>query len=72
MKDLTYIEEEDLIKNGSQYIPLFGGNESWEQREDSFKLKPSMKVELILYEMKIFSLMPLPSPAIPIFKYNKP
>ncbi|XWS40229.1 hypothetical protein CRYUN_Cryun18bG0122200 [Craigia yunnanensis] len=44
VKDLTYIEEEDLVKNGSQYLPLFGGNQSWLQREESFKLKPSMKV----------------------------
>ncbi|WRX16691.1 Alkaline ceramidase TOD1/Probable hexosyltransferase MUCI70 - like 2 [Theobroma cacao] len=44
VKDLTYIEEEDLVNNGSQSFPLFGGNQSWLQREESFKLKPSMKV----------------------------
>ena len=44
VKDLTYIEDEDLVNNGSQSFPLFGGNQSWLQREESFKLKPSMKV----------------------------
>ncbi|KAK8987332.1 hypothetical protein V6N11_027085 [Hibiscus sabdariffa] len=44
VKDLTYIEEEDLVNNGSHFFPLFGGNQNWQQRENSFKLKPSMKV----------------------------
>ncbi|XVE48821.1 hypothetical protein DITRI_Ditri01bG0033100 [Diplodiscus trichospermus] len=44
VKDLTYIEDEDLVNNGSHSFPLFGGNQSWLQREESFKLKPSMKV----------------------------
>ncbi|KAL4318824.1 hypothetical protein GQ457_18G018500 [Hibiscus cannabinus] len=44
VKDLTYIEEEDLVNNGSHSFPLFGGNQNWQQRENSFKLKPSMKV----------------------------
>ncbi|XP_076942937.1 putative hexosyltransferase MUCI70 isoform X3 [Bidens hawaiensis] len=42
VQSLTYFEEDDVITNGSQ--PLFGGHQSWEQREDSFKLKSSMKV----------------------------
>ncbi|XP_017617989.1 probable hexosyltransferase MUCI70 isoform X2 [Gossypium arboreum] len=44
VKGLTYIEEEDLVNNGSHTFPLFGGNQSWLQREKSFKLKPNMKV----------------------------
>ncbi|KAK8488045.1 hypothetical protein V6N11_021099 [Hibiscus sabdariffa] len=44
VKDLTYIEDEDLVSNGSHSFAVFGGNQSWLQREESFKLKPSMKV----------------------------
>ncbi|XWS67708.1 hypothetical protein CRYUN_Cryun04dG0029000 [Craigia yunnanensis] len=44
VKDLTFIEDEDLVNIGSQSFPLFGGNQSWLQREESFKLKPRMKV----------------------------
>ncbi|TYG83938.1 hypothetical protein ES288_D01G208800v1 [Gossypium darwinii] len=43
VKGLTYIEEEDLVNNGSHTFPLFGGNQSWLQREKSFKLKPNME-----------------------------
>ncbi|KAK9070863.1 hypothetical protein SSX86_009431 [Deinandra increscens subsp. villosa] len=44
VQSLSYFEEEDANTNGSQSSPLFGGHQSWEQREDSFKLKSSMKV----------------------------
>nr|KJB47707.1 hypothetical protein B456_008G037500 [Gossypium raimondii]KJB47708.1 hypothetical protein B456_008G037500 [Gossypium raimondii] len=44
VKNLTYIEEEDLVNNGSQSFAVFGGNQSWLQREENFNLKPSMKV----------------------------
>ncbi|CAN1134622.1 Probable hexosyltransferase MUCI70 [Linum perenne] len=39
---LSYIMDDDPVNNGSS--PLFGGHISWEQREERFKLKPSMKV----------------------------
>ncbi|KAK6916750.1 Protein of unknown function DUF616 [Dillenia turbinata] len=42
LQDLSYITEDEPVDNGSQ--PLFGGNESWSQREESFKIKPAMKV----------------------------
>ncbi|CAK9153950.1 unnamed protein product [Ilex paraguariensis] len=36
--------EDDLPNNGSQSTLLFGGHQSWQQREESFKLKSTMKV----------------------------
>ncbi|XP_044508896.1 probable hexosyltransferase MUCI70 isoform X3 [Mangifera indica] len=44
VKNLTYIMEEVFVNNGSQSFPLFGGNQSWSQREESFKLNSTMKV----------------------------
>ena len=44
VKNLTYITEDDETDTMSQSMPLFGGNISWSQREESFKLKPVMKV----------------------------
>ncbi|KAL8152389.1 hypothetical protein V2J09_010149, partial [Rumex salicifolius] len=44
LKNLSYILEDEEIINRSQSIPLFGGYISWKQREESFKLKPTMKV----------------------------
>ncbi|XP_074367806.1 putative hexosyltransferase MUCI70 [Apium graveolens] len=41
---LSYFEDDDGAKNGSQSRPLFGGHQSWSQREESFKLKSTMKV----------------------------
>lgn len=41
VKDLSYIIED--VKGDSD-APLFGGYQSWVQREDSFKLNSSMKV----------------------------
>lgn len=46
VQNLSYVMEDELLNNKSQSAPLFGGHESWEQREDSFKLKPAMKVNL--------------------------
>lgn len=43
VKNLTYITEDEGTDITSQ-TPLFGGNISWSQREESFKLKPVMKV----------------------------
>lgn len=30
--------------NGSQSTPLFGGHQTWQQREESFKIKSTMEV----------------------------
>ncbi|KDP35574.1 hypothetical protein JCGZ_09012 [Jatropha curcas] len=43
VKNLSYIMEDEPVKNGSQ-SPLFGGHQSWVQRNESFKLNSSMKV----------------------------
>ncbi|XP_057966412.1 probable hexosyltransferase MUCI70 [Malania oleifera] len=42
--NLSYIMEDELVNNGSQSSPLFGGHQTWSQREESFKLKPTMEV----------------------------
>ncbi|XP_056698992.1 probable hexosyltransferase MUCI70 isoform X2 [Spinacia oleracea] len=42
VRNLTFIVEDE--ETDSVSTPLFGGNISWAQREDSFKLKPIMKV----------------------------
>ncbi|GAB4828028.1 hypothetical protein Ancab_034915 [Ancistrocladus abbreviatus] len=44
VQNLTYILEDEEMDNGSHSFPLFGGHISWSQREESFKLKPMMKV----------------------------
>ncbi|KAM6570772.1 hypothetical protein CsatB_018757 [Cannabis sativa] len=44
VKKLSYITKDEHSNNGSQSTPLFGGHESWAQREESFKLRSSMKV----------------------------
>lgn len=44
VKRLVYITEAEYLINGSQTLPLFGGHQNWTQREESFKLKPTMKV----------------------------
>ncbi|XP_044489051.1 probable hexosyltransferase MUCI70 isoform X2 [Mangifera indica] len=44
VKNLNYIMEEVFMNNGSHSFPLFGGNQSWSQREESFKLNSTMKV----------------------------
>ncbi|KAK4391359.1 hypothetical protein Sango_1913700 [Sesamum angolense] len=45
---LSYIVE-DIATNGSQSSPLFGGHQTWQQREESFKIKPTMKVTSLGY-----------------------
>ena len=30
--------------NGTQSTPLFGGHQTWQQRDESFKIKPTMEV----------------------------
>ncbi|KAI3875766.1 hypothetical protein MKX03_023689 [Papaver bracteatum] len=45
VENLSYIlEDDDSSTSGSQSAPLFGGHQSWAQREQSFKLNSSMKV----------------------------
>ncbi|GAV77245.1 DUF616 domain-containing protein [Cephalotus follicularis] len=44
VKNLSYFTEAEFVNNGSQSFPLFGGNKSWSQREDSFMLNSSMKL----------------------------
>ncbi|KAI3960656.1 hypothetical protein MKX01_003830 [Papaver californicum] len=45
VENLSYIlKDDDSSNSGSQSAPLFGGHESWAQREQSFKLNSSMKV----------------------------
>ncbi|CAL5328893.1 unnamed protein product [Camellia sinensis] len=44
VRHLSYILEDEVENNGSQSPPLFGGHQSWLQREESFKLKSIMKV----------------------------
>ncbi|XP_077246710.1 putative hexosyltransferase MUCI70 isoform X2 [Tasmannia lanceolata] len=43
-KSLSYILEDELAKSEPETTPLFGGNQSWAQREESFKLNSTMKV----------------------------
>ncbi|XP_024988687.1 uncharacterized protein LOC112523352 isoform X2 [Cynara cardunculus var. scolymus] len=44
VQSLSYFEEDDANTNGSESSPLFGGHQSWKQREESFKLKSSMMI----------------------------
>ncbi|KAG5247213.1 DUF616 protein [Salix suchowensis] len=44
IKNLSYVMEDKPVKDGSQPSPLFGGHQSWKQREKSFKPSSSMKV----------------------------
>ncbi|KAI8553980.1 hypothetical protein RHMOL_Rhmol05G0060900 [Rhododendron molle] len=44
VEQLTYITEDVVGNNGSSPPPLFGGHQSWLQRDESFELKSSMKV----------------------------
>lgn len=44
-QNLTYIVEENLKNTEDPSISiLFGGNQTWQQREESFALKSRMKV----------------------------
>ena len=48
--------EDDLANNGSDSSPLFGGHQSWAQREKSFKPKPNMKVNYYPIQLIFTSL----------------
>ncbi|CAN6443228.1 unnamed protein product [Victoria cruziana] len=41
---LSYFVEDEFVGFGSQYQPLFGGHQSWKQRNESYKLNSTMKV----------------------------
>lgn len=44
VQNLSYIRDDEINKSGPWSTPLFGGHQSWLQRDESFKLKPTMKV----------------------------
>lgn len=44
VQSLSYVVENVTVNSGSSSLPLFGGNQTWKQRDESFKVKPSMKV----------------------------
>uniref|UniRef100_A0A7N0U5Q5 TOD1/MUCI70 glycosyltransferase-like domain-containing protein n=1 Tax=Kalanchoe fedtschenkoi TaxID=63787 RepID=A0A7N0U5Q5_KALFE len=45
LEHLSYFEEDDNPNNGTEETtPLFGGHQSWAQRDQSFKLSKTMKV----------------------------
>ncbi|OWM83973.1 hypothetical protein CDL15_Pgr004404 [Punica granatum] len=44
VKDLSFVMEDDPVNNASLSVPLFGGHQTWAQREESFKVKSAMKV----------------------------
>ncbi|XP_021903774.1 uncharacterized protein LOC110819008 [Carica papaya] len=43
VKNLSYIIEDEFVNNGSE-SPVFGGRQSWLERQESFKLNFTMKV----------------------------
>jgi hypothetical protein len=54
VKKLSYITVDKQDKDPS---PLFGGRQSWKQREESFKLNSTMKVATcLLYKCKPYML----------------
>ncbi|GFZ00499.1 similar to Sept9 [Actinidia rufa] len=55
VQHLSYFMEDEVGNNGSQSPPLFGGHQSWSQRDESFKLKSTMKDENQIQES--FSLL---------------
>ncbi|CAI9786420.1 unnamed protein product [Fraxinus pennsylvanica] len=44
VRNLSYTMRDNITSNGSQSASLFGGHQTWQQREESFKVKPTMKV----------------------------
>ncbi|KAK9157256.1 hypothetical protein Scep_003830 [Stephania cephalantha] len=44
VENLSYYLEDDLVSTESNTVPLFGGHQSWSQRENSFRLNSTMKV----------------------------
>lgn len=48
VKNLTYVVEDEILPDGTQSSPLFGGHQNWSQREESFRLTSNMKVKIEL------------------------
>ncbi|KAF5180175.1 Sept9 [Thalictrum thalictroides] len=44
VKSLLYVSKDDSVNNDSHAVPLFGGHQTWVQRENSYKLNSTMKV----------------------------
>ncbi|KAJ7153396.1 hypothetical protein O6H91_Y549100 [Diphasiastrum complanatum] len=44
LQNLTYIEKDEALKADSNLVPLFGGYQTLQQREESFRIKRHMKV----------------------------
>ncbi|XP_022876150.1 uncharacterized protein LOC111394529 isoform X1 [Olea europaea var. sylvestris] len=44
VQNLSYIMRDNISSNGSQSTSLFGGHQTWQQRDESFKVKSTMKV----------------------------
>ncbi|CAH9083138.1 unnamed protein product [Cuscuta epithymum] len=44
VQSLSYVVENVTVHSGSRPLPLFGGNQTWKQRDQSFIVKPKMKV----------------------------
>ncbi|PIA65129.1 hypothetical protein AQUCO_00100554v1 [Aquilegia coerulea] len=44
VKNLLYVSKDDSVNNDPHAVPLFGGHQTWVQRENSYKLNSTMKV----------------------------
>ncbi|KAB2602371.1 hypothetical protein D8674_003376 [Pyrus ussuriensis x Pyrus communis] len=44
VKNLTYVLDDEILPDGTQTSPLFGGHQNWAEREESFRLKSDMKL----------------------------
>ncbi|KAH9329731.1 hypothetical protein KI387_001839, partial [Taxus chinensis] len=44
LQNLTYVIEDKALESNPSLVPLFGGYQNWKKREESFQLKPAMKV----------------------------
>lgn len=47
IKRLSYISVDEQGDSKAKNSPLFGGHQSWKQREESFNLNTTMKVEIL-------------------------
>ncbi|XP_057828139.2 probable hexosyltransferase MUCI70 isoform X2 [Cryptomeria japonica] len=44
VQNLSYVIEDKALEINSSLAPLFGGYQNWQKREETFQLKPTMKV----------------------------
>eukprot|EP00249_Psilotum_nudum_P011614 c23276_g1_i1 orf=267-1742(+) len=42
--NLTFVTNDAAVDTDSALVPLFGGYQTWEERDESFKIKPQMEV----------------------------